>query len=665
MKKIYVILLTTILIICALGYGLNRKYGFIQTSDRAQKIYKQGLESLKKDDLQNAYYNFSKISRFNSYYEAALFRQGLIATELNDNESAIKAYETLLYKFPNTFFAEKSVYNLAIAYFNSDMPEQAYANFQLIAKKYKNSDYADAANYFLGVLAVNSDENKAIEHFTKYIKIAPGGKYSLSCIEYLENLQKEFSQKDNLLIGKSLLANKKYDEAVKYLDKAEMKDSWADLSVAYKNLGNYRLSKKLFEDGIKNYTQNGSEIQELAIEEYAKLFKTRIVGLKNAKTLCDDAKCKINDYIMYNLLPSADKQIKKEYYNRIYTEFPDGDYAAEALFNSMFYDYLDGNYENAIIKAKKHISKYPSKKSAPAAMYWLAKTYDKKRNHLEANNYYNKVFTQYTDSYYAFLAASKINKLQNPFEIQFTSKIPEKKINIDLPIIHANLPINSSKKIEELIETGDFKIFEYADFDNEIIKSWVAYYEGDLAKASVIAEKVLSELDVRPSFEDDIYKLAYPIGYEDLINKYATKENKIAPYLLLGLIRKESRFNSEATSITGARGLMQLMPDTAQFIAGLTGVKYNYNELFEPEYNINLGTKYYNYIKSNHHNEDIFAIASYNGGHGAVSKWLSKYGTPKNDELDEFVEQIPYPETKNYIKQVYKNYWVYNCIYNK
>ena len=194
MKKIIYSIITVIIISSfLLGYGLNKKYGFVQTNETAQRIYKQGLEDLKNNDLQNAYYNFSKISRFNSYYEASLFRQGLISSELNDNDSAIKAYETLLYKFPNTFFAEKSIYNLAIAYFNSDMPEQAYVNFKLITKKYSNSDYADASNYFLGMLAEKNDKKKAIEHFINYINTAPDWKYSLKSIDEIKTLEANLS----------------------------------------------------------------------------------------------------------------------------------------------------------------------------------------------------------------------------------------------------------------------------------------------------------------------------------------------------------------------------------------------------------------------------------------------------------------------------------------
>ena len=660
MKKYLIIISVIIIAISVCAICINKKYGFIQTNDVAERIYKQGLEDIKNNDLQNAYYNFSKISQFNTYYETALFHQGLIATELEDYDSAIKAYETLLEKFPNTFFKEKSIYNLAVAYYKNNLNEKAYANFQLITKKFSDSDYADASNYFLGELIKNTDKNKAAEHFINYLNIAPQGKYAISSIETLISLKDNFSPEQNLTIGAALLANDKNEEALKFLNMARLNEAWAYLSIAYNKTGNIKLSRQIFEDGIRKYSQNGNEIQQSAVDMYADSFRFKEQGLKEAKTLCDNAKCQLNDYIMFNLLQYVDKTTKNEYYNRIYEEFPNGNYAAEALFNSMFNEYIAGNYDNAIIKGKKHISKYSDKKSAPAALYWLGKAYDKKRNHQEANSCYNKVFTKYPDTYYAYLSVSKTNKISNPYNIKNKNKISEKSVFIDLPILHANIPINYSKKINELLKVGDFKIFENADFDNEIIKSWIAYYEGDLTKASVTAEKILSEAKIKPTFDDDIFKLAYPIGYPVIINK-TVEENNISSFLILSIIRKESRFNPDAVSSTGAMGLMQLMPDTAKYIADITNTQYDKSKLFTPDYNIDLGTKYYAYIKKNYHSDDLFALASYNGGHGNVDIWKSKINTA---DLDEFVERIPFQETKDYVKQIYKNYWVYNCIYN-
>ena len=661
MKKLYIIISLIIIGIIGLFFGINQKYSFFQTNDVAKRIYTQGLEDIKNNDLQNAYFNFSKISQFSAFYEAALFRQGLIASELNDYASAIMAYETLLEKFPNTFFKEKTIYNLAIAYYKNEMPEKAYANFQLITKKYANSDYADASNYFLGALIENEDKDKATEHFINYIKIAPNGKYALNSIEELLKIRQDFTSEQNLLIGAALLANNKSNEALKYLNMSRLSDAWGYLTIAYDNIGNHILADKILSKGISEYSKNNDEIQQQAIEEHIKFYGKNTQKLTELKTLCDKSKCQLNDFIMYNLIPSADKPTKIVYYNRIYEEFPQGNYAADALFNSLFNDYTNGSYENAIIKARKHISKYADKKSAPAAMYWLGKTYDKKKNHQEANIYYNRVVNKYPDTYYAYLAAMRLNKVKNPYEINAQIKLPQKPIYINLPILHANLPINSYKKIDELLQIGDFKIFEYSDFDNEIIKSWVAYYEGNLTKASVTAEKVLEKEPVKPTFYDDIYKLIYPVGYAEIINDKANENSKISPYLLISIIRKESRFNQNAVSSAGALGLMQLMPDTASFISIKNGIKYSRNDLFNPEKNINLGVNYYNYIKTNHHSSDLYALASYNGGHNAVSTWINKIDT---NDPEEFVERIPYQETKDYIKQIYKNYWVYNSIYN-
>ena len=664
MKKIYISISIIILLLALIitAKMINNKYGFIQTQETAQRIYKQGLNDIENGDLQNAYYNFSKISRFNDYYEAALFRQGLAATELNDNESAIKAYETLLGKFSGTFFSEKAVYNLAIAYYNSGLKEKAYANFALINKKYTDSDYADASNYFLGVLTKDADKKRAAEYFINYIKIAPYGKYSQLTLKELSELDINYSQEQYLSIGEALILNNKPNEALNYLNKSNIKEAWAPISIAYHKTGNIKLSKSIFETGLGEFSKNNDEMQQRAIDEYLSYYgKRKALGLKDLKSYCDKTKCQHNDYIMYSLLPYVDKTTKIGYYNRIYEEFPDGNYAADALFNSIFNDYLTGSYDNAIIKAKKYISKYPDKKSSPAVLYWLAKTYEKKNNNFEANNYYNKILSKYKDSYYAYLSYSKLNKIKDSYNINSYTKIPEYTSAIDIPIMHANMSINSSKKIYELLDVKDYEIFENTDFDNDIIKSWVAYQKSDYTKASVIAEKVLAKTDVKPSFDDDIYKLIYPVTYSKEINQYSGKDKNISPYLLLSLIKKESRFNPNAISSVGARGLMQLMPDTASYIAGITGTRYNLSNLYDPEFNIKLGTMYYAYIKQNHHSNDIYAIASYNGGHGAVSKW--KNSVPAND-IDEFIEQIPYAETKDYIKQVYKNYWMYNSIYN-
>ena len=102
---------------------------------------------------------------------------------------------------------------------------------------------------------------------------------------------------------------------------------------------------------------------------------------------------------------------------------------------------------------------------------------------------------------------------------------------------------------------------------------------------------------------------------------------------------------------------MQLMPLTYSEIVKNYGIP---NNIFNPESNIRAGSLYYENLKRNFDNKDLYAIAAYNGGMGSVTSWKSKVAY---SDMDEFVEQIPYPETKNYVKKVFRSYWVYGNIY--
>jgi soluble lytic murein transglycosylase len=104
---------------------------------------------------------------------------------------------------------------------------------------------------------------------------------------------------------------------------------------------------------------------------------------------------------------------------------------------------------------------------------------------------------------------------------------------------------------------------------------------------------------------------------------------------------------------------MQIMPDTGKYIAGNTGNK-SYS-LTNPEDNIMMGTWYLDYTHGKFAGNSLFAVASYNAGPGAVSKWRQRFDF---SDPDEFVENIPFRETKGYIESVFGNYWNYLQIYN-
>ncbi len=158
-----------------------------------------------------------------------------------------------------------------------------------------------------------------------------------------------------------------------------------------------------------------------------------------------------------------------------------------------------------------------------------------------------------------------------------------------------------------------------------------------------------------------ILKQIYKQEYSEYVNKYA-EINDIDPMWIYAIIKVESNFNKDATSNSGAKGLMQLMNSTAKEIANDLNINdFNENMLYEPEINIMLGTKYFDELLAKYNENYFLAIAAYNGGIGNVDQWISK-GIINSDGSN--IENIPYKETNMYVRKTINSFSVYNTLYN-
>lgn len=156
-----------------------------------------------------------------------------------------------------------------------------------------------------------------------------------------------------------------------------------------------------------------------------------------------------------------------------------------------------------------------------------------------------------------------------------------------------------------------------------------------------------------------IIKLLYPYQHSDIISREADYYG-LDPLFVAAVINTESHFRSEVESPKGAVGLMQIMPDTAKWIAEQQGIsKFKQEDLLKPETNIAFGTWYLANL-TKEFNSPVKVLAAYNGGRGNVKEWLEK-GVWSGDEED--LEQIPFEETQNYVKKVLRSYRVYHIIY--
>lgn len=160
------------------------------------------------------------------------------------------------------------------------------------------------------------------------------------------------------------------------------------------------------------------------------------------------------------------------------------------------------------------------------------------------------------------------------------------------------------------------------------------------------------------NIQDIILKNIYPKEYEQQVTTYSEMYN-VDENLIYAIIKAESNFDPNAVSNKDARGLMQLMYDTAADVAKIVEIEINEQNLLEPEININLGTKYISMLIEKYENIEV-ALAAYNAGSGNVDKWITE-GTIKADGSN--IENIPFKETNNYVRKILRDYKIYKQIY--
>ena len=215
---------------------------------------------------------------------------------------------------------------------------------------------------------------------------------------------------------------------------------------------------------------------------------------------------------------------------------------------------------------------------------------------------------------------------------QFQTEIADKKeLNVPEEFTYALMQLDRGQNLR-----GINKIWQLKDrTDSEDIQQWQALRQ-----------------------TNEYWQSLFPLPFAEIILRWA-QQRQINPMLVSALIRQESRFEPEIGSSAGALGLMQVMPATGKEVARQIGLQ-DYS-LTNPEDNVNIGTFYLDFTHRKYDNNSMLAVASYNAGPNRVAQWVSRYGLK---DVDEFVEKIPYRETKGYVESVFENYWNYMRIYN-
>ena len=293
---------------------------------------------------------------------------------------------------------------------------------------------------------------------------------------------------------------------------------------------------------------------------------------------------------------------------------------------------------------------YRSPNTKRQAMYWYARCGERLGRKAEAAATYHELASAPYDDIYAIEAEKRGAKRQASNANPLAANRPDWR-----DIAEQNMP-KELRLGYELTALSDFR-----DAQQEIDKNrgrgnqqFADALLADLYHASgntiPMLKALRSAFPALATVEQDsvppyFLKMYYPLKYDDWIRKYASK-NGVDPYAIMGLIHQESYYNARAKSAVGATGLMQLMPATGRELAANIHIAPH---LDNPETNIRLGTAHYKMLVNLFNGSDELAIAAYNAGQGRVLQWRrAAPGKP----MDEFIEAIPYRETRTYVKHV-------------
>ena len=374
---------------------------------------------------------------------------------------------------------------------------------------------------------------------------------------------------------------------------------------------------------------------------------------------------------MFLVKPDYDRAI--DAYRELHTRFPNGSQGFYAHWKVAWLSLRLGRTAEAKQAFEQQIALYPDSPQVPAALYWRARLAEEDNDAPMARAFYQRLSERFRNFYYGELARQRLKQIKAPDEpqryalldhippISGSGKVTAEEAPAD------NLRVQKAR----LLANGaliDFALDELQAAAAEEKGNWLAAETARLYQDVGRPDMALRTLkravptyfavDI-PALPRNYWEGLFPRPYWNDLKKYSS-DNALDPYLVASLIRQESEFNPAAVSHANAVGLMQLLPKVGKGVARQEKIKhFSSQQLFTPEVNLRLGTRYFRSMVDKFGAFE-YALAAYNAGSDRVEAWMG-YG--KYRDPQEFVESIPFTETREYVQAILRNESVYRQLY--
>jgi soluble lytic murein transglycosylase len=427
-------------------------------------------------------------------------------------------------------------------------------------------------------------------------------------------------------------------------------------------------------DGVKPYLDKASRrgealffyavaIRELGEQaEYQRIVR-RLADEFTTESWAEEA---LNNLATHDILDSDDESADAVF-REMYEKFPTGRYAERAAWKIGWRAYKTGRYADTVRAFESAAANFPRSDYRPSWLYWSARAHDGLKETDLAQARYSLLTTDYLNSYYGRLAVARlggrvperhpltnVTNVTNGTNAQ-TSGLrrgeaapPAETLPPNEPVVRALLAVGLyDQAIDEL------RYAQQAWGDSPAIEAtfgWVYRARGDL-RAGINAMKRAYPQYLAAGGEEiptELLKVRFPVNYWTLIKRYSA-ERSLDPYMMAALIAQESTFTADAKSSANAYGLMQLLPSTGRQYARTLGLsRFSVRMLTTAEPNIKMGTAYFADLVR-HFGGVHYALATYNAGPNRVARWIAER---PGVERDEFIDDIPFPETQDYVRKI-------------
>jgi len=371
-----------------------------------------------------------------------------------------------------------------------------------------------------------------------------------------------------------------------------------------------------------------------------------------------------NMYLLRRDYPTA-----VQYYSYLAEHFPEDTHSPAANWRAGWLSYRLGQYPQAAQLFEQEIRQYPSASEAVTALYWQGRLLETQDHHPDtAATDYQAIVREHPNYYYAQLARVRLLALQQPAKISDT--IVDNSLNLPKPRLVDAFPAENPHLAKARL-VANAGLTEYVAQEIAADPDWGSFSAlgeaqiyasyGETYRALHAIKRAIPEAASVPieSIPLEYLRILFPEPWWDTIKAESAKNN-LDPYLVASLIRQESEFNPSAISYANAYGLMQLLPQVGREMARQEGIRdFKTYQLLDPQTNIRLGTRYLRQMLDKFGGVQEYALAAYNAGDNRVVDWRA---AGPYSGMDEFVESIPFTQTRNYVESILRNEEAYKAM---